>query len=233
MKKIENVKNIFFSLFCVLVIPFLFSSCEPDEPTKPMQEKGTMMDIDSNVYKTVKIGNQWWMAENLKVTKYRNGSPINSTSYSAGLGLLYTWNVVIDTSILAPVGWHVPSDMEWKELEMYLGMSATEADKVNFRGTHEGEKLKEKGSSNWANFNNYETYATNESGFSALAGNCILPDGTSGQPSGFVYTGFWWSSTEHTENNEAWYRHLDYKKANVFRFYGPKNYGFSVRCVKD
>ena len=232
MKAIFLKKHAPFSLLFILLLLIVFG-CEPGEGLKPMQETGTMIDVDSNVYKTVKIGNQWWMAENLKVTKYRNGEAIPPGNYSNGLGLLYNWYAVNDTSKIAPAGWHVPSDEEWKELEKYLGMSEADADKVNFRGTHEGEKLKAQGSNNWVVYNNYEVFATNESGFSALAGNCRMFDGSAGQPFGSVYTGFWWTSTASIENNQAWYRHLDYKKANVFRFYGPKAYGFSVRCVKD
>ena len=87
------------------------------------------------------------------------------------------------------------------------------------------------GVDNWLQY--LDVWATNESGFSALAGNCRLFNGKGGDPIGTGYMGFWWSNTEDSSNHQVWYRHLDYKNTNVFRFYGPKTYGFSVRCVKD
>lgn len=150
-------------------------------------ETGTVTDIDGNVYQTIKIGNQWWMAENLKVTHYRNGNAIpNVTSYfswrdlSSGAycaynndngnadayGMIYNWYwyAVDDSRNIAPIGWHVPTDEEWKELEMYLGLSQTEADDTGYRGTDEGDKLK--ATTGWYNNGN----GTNESGFTALPG---------------------------------------------------------------
>jgi uncharacterized protein (TIGR02145 family) len=127
----------------VLVLLSLFISCKED-PTSPVDngksdiETSTLTDIDSNVYKTVKIGNQWWMAENLKVTHYNDGTPIpnvtdkwgdlstgsycaynNNDSNIEIYGLLYNWYAVDDDSI-APAGWHVPTNAEWTELENYL-----------------------------------------------------------------------------------------------------------------
>lgn len=119
----------------------------------------TVTDIDGNTYKTIQIGNQRWMAENLKVTRYRNGTAIptvtsntdwfnlttgaycnydNSTSDAAIYGRLYNWYAVNDSRNIAPTGWHVPSDEEWKTLEKYLGMSQSEADDTGWRGTNEG-----------------------------------------------------------------------------------------------
>ena len=110
---------------------------------------GYCVDIDGNVYKIIKIGDQWWMAENLKVTRYRNGDQIpnieNASEWSALLtgaycvyenkvsladtfGYLYNWYAIDDSRNIAPAGWHVPTDEEWKQLEMYLGMSRLDAD---------------------------------------------------------------------------------------------------------
>ena len=226
----------------------LFFSCTK-ESNSPTFETGTVTDIDNNVYKTVKIGNQWWMAENLKVRRYNNGDSIanignklnadtwantsNGTLYVGTLGVLYNGYVINDVRGIAPSGWHIPDDDEWKELEMYLGMSKDEADKVNWRGTTEGNMLKIQGAGPtvWTTPSDvYSVWGTNESGFSAFGCGCVLFNGTLGSP-GANYTGFWWTSSELA--NEAWYRYLDYNKPNVFRFYGPKTYGFSVRCVKD
>jgi uncharacterized protein (TIGR02145 family) len=203
---------------------------------------GTVTDIDGNVYQTVRIGDQWWMAENLKVTHYRNGDVIpnvtdnsewsglstgayasydNADSNIATYGLLYNWYAVDDSRNIAPAGWHVPTDEEWKELEMYLGMSQSESDDNSWRGTNEGSKLK--ATSGWYSGGN----GTNESGFSAI------PGGYRYYYDGAFYSvgifGLWWSSTE--SGSHAWYRALGYGRSDVYRSNYNKLYGFSVRLV--
>ena len=211
-------------------------------------ETGTLTDIDGNVYRTIKVGDQWWMAENLKVTHYRNGESIpnvtdNSqwTNLSMGArcaydnddnnietyGLLYNWYAVSDSRNIAPEGWHVPTDEEWKELEMYLGMSQSEADAWGYRGSPVGGKLKEAGTVHW---NSPNSGATNESGFTALPGGYRNYDG--GAFSDVGYNGSWWSSTEFSSTH-AGTRRLSYYSSDVSRFYDNKPYGFSVRCVRD
>lgn len=241
--KIKN--EISFKLFAITTI-FLFTvtCCNKETPTAA--ETGTVTDKEGNVYKTVKIGNQVWMAENLRTTRYISGVSLKfipsdtfawshdtTGAYCIGAhGMLYNWYAIHSAAQkITPGGWHIPSDAEWKVLEEYLGMSPEDADKLSWRGTHEGEKLKATGVDNWLQYAN--VWATNESGFSALAGNCRLFNGKGGDPFGSGYMGFWWTNTEDTISHQAWYRYLDYKNANVFRFYGPKTYGFSVRCVKD
>lgn len=240
------------SLILLFTLVILFPSCKEEEPPVPAQETGTVTDNEGHVYKTVKIGDQWWMAENLRATKYRNGASIQliteDTSWSnstagaycifdnnnnnAGItGLLYNWYVVNDANSIAPEGWHIPTDAEWKALEKYLGMNDIDLEKSNWRGSHEGEKLKSTNQQNWAPYENILN--TDESGFSALAGNCRMFNGSWGSPLDLQSMGFWWSASDNSGNNQAWYRYLDYKKDNVFRFYGPKTYGFSIRCVKD
>ena len=250
-------KNFKYSLNEKLIHSVLISciflclnSCKPEDAPTP-KETGTLTDIDGNTYRTVKIGNQWWMTDNLRVKHYNDNSPITEfiffsnpdtawanltteaycnydNNYDTLNGLLYNWFAVNDSSKLAPAGWHIPSDDEWKELELYLGMSATDADKLNWRGNNEGDKLKTEGPLGWIFHENI--WGTNESGFSALGSACCVFNGYFADP-GLQATGFWWSSSTH--ENQAWYRYLDYKKSNVFRYYGPKTYGFSVRCVKD
>lgn len=231
-------------LLAISILLLLNTGCKKETVTNP--ETGTVTDNEGNVYKTIKIGTQVWMAENLKTTTYNDGTPVQlidgdtalwrkdtTGAYCVGAyGMLYNWYAINATSHqITPSGWHIPTDAEWKTLEQYIGMSADDADKINWRGTHEGEKLKMTGVDNWILHDN--VWATNESGFSALAGNCRLFNGKGGEPIGSGYMGFWWSISENTGNNQAWYRYLDYKNANVFRFYGPKTYGFSVRCIKD
>ncbi|GAG63281.1 unnamed protein product, partial [marine sediment metagenome] len=156
-------------------------------------------DYDGNSYKTTKIGNQIWMAENLNSTRYADGTPLvsgtgagditgdyttkyyfwyddDSITYADTYGALYTWAAVMNGTSssdnnpsgvqgVCPDGWHLPSDTAWKELEMYLGMSQTDADNEGWRGTDEGGKLKETDTAHWDSPN---TGATNSSGFTAL-----------------------------------------------------------------
>ena len=236
-------------LVFVLMIYFslLSSSCKKETKESITQEMGLVTDVEGNVYKTVKIGDKWWMAENLKVKKYRNGVSIPQAQLDSqwkdttdayciydnnpsAPGLLYNWYVVNDTSNIAPIGWHVPTDDEWKNLEKYLGMSDAEANKVNWRGSNEADKLKMESPNGWTRYGTI--WSTNESGFTALAGGCRIFNGVWGNP-GLFSTAFWWSSTTDISGKQAYYRYLDYKKSNVFRFYGPKTYGFSIRCVRD
>jgi len=205
-------------------------------------------DIDGNTYNTIKIGNQWWMVENLKVTHYRNGDAIpnvasntewsnlstgayctydNNESNAVVYGRLYNWYAVDDSRNIAPAGWHVPTDDEWKELEMYLGMSQSEADDSQWRGTNEGGKLKEAGYAHW---NSPNTGATNESGFTALPGG--YRDFFNGYYSNMGLNATFWSSTEGGIN-DAWFRRLHCTHSEVDRFSFSKRHGFSVRCVMD
>ena len=201
---------------------------------------GTVTDVDGNVYQTVKIGDQWWMAENLKVTHYRNGDPItdrtawgetfsgkycsynNDANNAATYGLLYNNYAVNDGRHIAPQGWHIPSDVEWKELEMELGMSHLSADSDACRGNDEGGKLKSTGTILWSSPN---VGATNESGFTALpGGNRDLTDSFSG----IGTVAYFWTSSG------IWYRDLTSSSSNVCRpINGGSRCGFSVRCVRD
>ncbi len=239
-------KIFFYFIISAFVATFVFS-CKKDKEAAPViHEMGTVTDFEGNIYKTVKIGNQWWMAENLKTKKYCNGYQVRNGQDSvdwvqssgayclyqnnpAAPGFLYNWFAVTDTSKLAPIGWHIPSDEEWKILERTLGMSSGDADNVGWRGVDEGGKLKIESLNGWSSYQN--VWSTNESGFTALAGSCRLFNNTFGAP-GLQATGFWWSSTECSSKN-VWYRYLDYKNSNVFRSHSNKQYGFSVRCVKD
>ena len=153
-----NKAQIILLLVFTLVI---YTSCEDK---KADDSSATIVtDIDGNVYQTVIIGDQEWTAENLKVTKYRDGTSITNVTDSSSwraltteayciynnnasnegetYGALYNWYAVVDSRNIAPEGWHVPTDSEWKELEMYLGMSQSEADQIHWHGTNEGSKL--------------------------------------------------------------------------------------------
>lgn len=139
------------------------------------------------------------------------------------------WFAVSDSENIAPTGWHIPTDDEWKELERFIGMSDGTEDVSGWRGTNEADKLKAAAPEGWTQFEN--VWGTNTAGFTALAGSCRLNNGKWGEP-GLFATGFWWTASDYS-TTEAWYRYLDYKKSNVFRSSCLKNYGYSIRCVKD
>jgi uncharacterized protein (TIGR02145 family) len=217
---------------------------------KTTDSTGTMTDIDGNIYQTVKIGDQWWMAENLKVTHYRNGQHIpvvtdsiawgllssgayceydNDTGNAVVYGRLYNGYAVEDIRGIAPVGWHVPADSEWKQLEMYLGMSQAESDGINWRGTDEGGKLKESGTDHWISPN---AGASNESGFTALPGGSRV--GTSSLYYSISEYALFWSSTSYEWSmSYAYSRHLGSAYSNIMRTWNSKIDGLSVRCVRD
>jgi len=212
------------------ILIFLTSSCKKSLITAPE----TVTDIDGNVYHTVVIGTQVWLVENLKTTKYSNGDSIsklsgqsqwssiargaycdhnNDPNFSVTYGKLYNWFAVNDTRKLAPVGWHVPTDVEWTTL-------------VNHEGglTVAGGYLKESGLLHWPNPN---VGADNRSGFSAL------PSGYRDDLGEFnpLASGFWWTSTVYGLG--AWSWNMSYISNGIVRADASQNYGYAVRCIKD
>ena len=197
---------------------------------------------DGKTYKWVQIGSQIWMAENLawlpKVSPSSAGSNTvpyyyvynyNGTNVTAAkatdiyrtYGVLYNLPAALSA---CPAGWHLPSDTEWKQLEIFLGMTQSQADLSNWRDTEVGTKLK--ATSGW----NLDGNGTNSSGFSALPGGQRATFGFSG----IWIRGFWLSSTEWY-STIAWSRGLGYSGSNIYRGPGPDydECGYSVRCVKD
>ena len=204
--------------------------------------QGTVSDVDGNTYKTIKIGEQWWMAEDLKVTNYRDGNEIpnitnnddwgslttgaygdydNNPTNSETYGRLYNWYTVDDDRGVCPVGWHVPSDAEYTVLTDYLGGLGGEEIAIA------GEKMKEAGFEHW-NSPNYG--ATNESGFTALPGGCRTP--WDGYYVEMGSDGYCWSSSENNSLT-AWHVELSYGYSPTFLNTAAKRYGFSIRCLKD
>ena len=206
-------------------------------------------DYDDNCYETVEIGDLEWMSENLKTTHYNNGDAIpnitnngdwgslttgayadydNNPSNSDTYGRLYNWFTVDDSRGVCPDGWHVPSDEEYKTLEMYLGMSQSEADDTGYRGTDEGSKLAGNASL-WNNGNLVSNAEFGTSGFNGVSpGYRYLYSGIYYH---IGYNGYFWSSTE-LSSSSAWYRRLGYYTTNVYRSNANKRSGFSVRCVR-
>ncbi len=196
---------------------------------------GRVTDYDGNTYNTVKIGNQIWMAENLKTTKYNNGTEIplvtdntawsnlstpgycwydnNQVTYGDTYGALYNWYTV-ETGNLCPTGWHVATLTEWYELTAYLGGVSIA-----------GGKLKEAGTSHWISPN---TGATNESGFTALPGGFRFKDG---EYNANGTADYWWTDYEETPYAKYW--NVDYNTTIIHVGTNYKQFGFSIRCVKD
>ena len=207
-----------------------------------IKHSGTFTDSrDGHVYKTVKIGNQTWMAENLaylpSVSPSSAGSYTNPYYYVYGYqstsvvaakqnanyttyGVLYNWPAA---KAACPPGWHLPTDAEWKKLEMALGMTEAQTNTSGKRGTDQGTQMK--ATSGWYNIGN----GTNFSGFSALPGGFRDFDGDFEKIEEF---GTWWSSTEYNAY-AAWTRGLTYGINGVYRNTPEEELGFSVRCVRD
>lgn len=202
-----------------------------------------LSDVEGNLYNTVVIGNQVWMAENLKTTKFNDNSNVahvpDNTAW-AGLSTPgYTWynNVAANKDIygalynwfaasaanLCPAGWHVPTDDDFKTLEISLGMSQSQADLRSWRGTDEGTKLKN--TTGWTS-----GAGTNTSGFSALPGGYrYYFDGTFNGAGTIAY--FWTSSPETSDR--SFMRQVNSTNATVERENAGNGAGKSVRCLKD
>lgn len=223
-------------IYPLLMVTFLMlsTSCSKTDTNDPTPSGSTVTDIDGNVYHTVKIGTQTWMVENLKVTKYNDGSSIpNVTDNKAWnnittpgycwynndvvnkniYGALYNWNAV-NTGKLCPLGWHVPSKTEWDK----------------FDTDNADVQLKEIGTVHWKGPND----ATNETGFTALPGGERDLNGV------FWYlgeSGSWWSTTEMNPlgYDAIFSEILNYDQHGLGNGYPEKlgNRGFSVRCIKD
>jgi uncharacterized protein (TIGR02145 family) len=192
----------------------------------------TVSDIDGNVYNTIQIGTQTWMKENLKTTKYNDGSSIlnitdntewlaqingaycwydnDSVTYSDPYGALYNYYAVEDSRNMCPVGWHVATDTDWEDLSTYLG-----GDDIA------GGKLRETGTVHWAT----DPGVDNSSGFTGLPGGYLY------DTYGFLeigYFGQWWAAEK-----TGW---IYYMQANYFILGNGQdlsNSGSSVRCIKD
>ena len=206
------------------------------------QEYGLFVDErDGRTYRTIQILDQVWMAENLaylpEVSSISNSlfatpcyyiygyintdlEEAKQTENYARYGVLYNWPAAVNA---CPEGWHLPTDSEWKLLEMALGMTPEDADKVKSRGLGIGSKMKNK--TCWYNYGN----GNNKSGFTAV------PAGYRDSYGSYNIMGedaYFWSDTEETGSN-AWCRHLTCHTSKVFRSNFPKQYGFSIRCVQD
>ena len=240
---LQNGTVVSHSISDILNVNFIIAnqdSCDATNVFNPNLSYGSMTDQEGNVYKTIVIGTQEWMAENLKTSIYRNGEPIatnltdvewentpntqigawafynNDSQYDCPYGKLYNWFAVADPRHVCPTGWHEPTDGEWTILTDYLG-----------GGSVAGGKMKSTGTQYWLDPNQD---ATNESGFSGLPGGVRIPS----QFFNFGNTGYWWSSSEN-ETIDAWERNIGYNNGIAYRGNGDgdKVNCLSVRCLRD
>jgi uncharacterized protein (TIGR02145 family) len=194
---------------------------------------GSVIDNDGNTYKTIVIGSQEWMVENLKTSTYTNGFPIsnvvdqnewrnlttgawahynNNSQYECPYGKLYNYYAAVN---VCPTGWHLPSYQEWNVLSDYLGGESVA-----------GKKMKSTGTKFWQSPN---LGATNESRFFGIPGGMRYNFGE------FAYIGigqYWWSITENSYEN-IWLGYLNFNNESFVKYGARRESGFSVRCLKD
>jgi uncharacterized protein (TIGR02145 family) len=222
----------------------------------PVNITGTVTDIDGNVYTTVKIGTQEWMAENLRTTRYNDSTEIpfvtkssewyrlptpaycyyNNTTNASSIkkfGALYNWHVVnpLNPYKIAPKGWHVPDTTEWNTMQNYLITNG-----YNYDGTTDSNKIAKSmaATTDWkmstqAGAIGNDLAKNNKSGFMALPGGGRYYDGT------FLSIGSdggWWCTTEGSATG-AWLHYLNYNCCNTDGYSGNKSHGFSVRLLRD
>lgn len=224
----EVIRYLFFGM--LLLSASIFYGCE-----KESKESKLPVDGDGNVYDTVVIGTQVWLAEDLKTTKYNNGVSIplitdnnqwvsmsspafcwygNNPAVKENYGALYNWWAGVHVYFLCPVGYHVPTTDEWQTLVDYLGGEEIAGDKLKAAGTQ---------------FWHAGSYPTNESGFTALPGGMRSPkDGTYSSMRDY---GYWWGSTQSGKYASRLTMHYSLGNTTLTNWF--KESGFSVRCIKD
>jgi len=224
-------------LIIALILNLIGCQKENEEITN---KKGTVTDIEGHIYKTITIGSQVWMAENLRVTCFNDSTQIpnitdpikwinmtsgaqclyeNNEAYLDSMyGRFYNWYAV-KTGKLAPKGWHVPTDEDWEKLKNYVC--------DNYSGGSDKVANHLKIVTGWDDY--IGNYPDNETGFSGVPAGLR---GLKGEYDWNKKAGYFWSSTEF--NGEAILRNLDYRESTFVRgFAGNKNAGFSIRCIKD
>jgi uncharacterized protein (TIGR02145 family) len=203
-----------------------------------------MSDQQGNSYKTIVIGTQEWMAENLSTSIYRNGDEIptglsnsewqntgitqlgawafynNDASNNCPYGKLYNWHACVDPRGLCPVGWHVPTDGEWTLLYNYLGGASIAGGKMKSAGIIQG------GNGKW---NSPNSGASNSSGFSGIPHGYRSGEGVYNLMGDY---GSYWSSTQYISGS-AWYPFLYYTYTEITRVSSTMSNGLGVRCVRD
>lgn len=235
LKKILTVSAT--GIVCLLLV----LSCQKEETD-------TVTDVDGNVYKTISIGGNIWMAENLRTTKFRDGTaiplvtgeaewaaltgaaycwPENNASNKGTLGGLYNGYAVFETRGLCPAGWHIPTDGDWIDLELELGLPQAEAYLDAIRGEDQNVGGKLRATINW---DASSAVADNSSGFSAYGTGYRRPPGELTEYR--KWTGYLTTTPAILPGN-YWMRYLGYNIKGIDRHERDRQYGYSVRCVKD
>ncbi len=226
----------------IIIISFTFASCQKINDNLTISDPNVIMDIDSNIYHSVIIGNQEWMVENLKVTHFNDGTNIklissdeewknetepcycwhnNIVNVDGADGLIYNFYAV-QTNKLAPKGWHIPSDDEWKELELFIGIDQQVVDRQGWRANGYSVVLAATG---WYQL----PYGTCDLyGFSALPSG-----GRNGYSGGFFDGAYWWTSTQY-DDSSSWIRGMvNDDEFRISRITAINPTGLSIRCVKN
>jgi len=226
----------------LISIMMIMSNCSDEEMNTAIK------DADGNMYTTVSIGNRIWLQENLKTTKFRDGSVIplvtsgddwaalttpayswfnNDPAYKPDFGGLYNGYAVMDSRGLCPAGFHVSTEADWIDMELALGMPQNDANGLGDRGMGQNVGGKLKASAHWDAPN---TGADNSSGFTAYGHGCRR------YPGHFAYyhteAGFY-TATPDVASGEMWVRYLGNWHSGVYRHTRNMNYGYAIRCVKD
>jgi len=247
-----KTKMLFYKNYFFLLSFVLFFNCSEEDKIEPIDNGffnpdityGTVSDIDLNNYKTVKIGTQTWMAENLKVCRFNNGVEIpnikdnkewinmksgalcdynNDSSFSKDFGKIYN-GYAAKSEFICPEGWHIPSTEEWFILIDYCGG-------INEAGKKLKMKVKKYDDGYYFNIG-----GSNESGFTALAAGCRsiyeFHDTEAGSFYGRGLGATWWTSTEKDSINLG-YINIEYSDDYVNSGFSTKPNGSSIRCIKD
>lgn len=254
LSALDSVFNYVNKSSCILFVPVgtktAYQAAKQWKDFVRIMEFSPVTDYDGNIYHAITIGNQSWLSENLKVTHYRNGDPIpkitdnnswsslitgaycwydnDSSTYENYYGKLYNWYAV-NTGILCPTGWHVPTDDEWTTLTDYLSNNG-----YGYEGSGNDIAKSMAATSGWAIDNNPGTVgndqaSNNNSGFLVRPGGIRHNYGTF---EGVGGTSYLWTHTEFDASN-VWRRYIDYNLSVLNRNYGNKQNGFSVRCLSD
>ena len=234
------MKHSIIILFLLCLVGLI--SCKKDTPKEIVLEYSTITDIAGNTYKTVKINDQWWMCENLKTTLYNDGSgipyfAINDTSgWQLGdgyksindslYGCLYNYACILDPRGLAPEGWHIATDEDWKVLERSIGMDSSETELMAWRGQEQVNGILPQNSNNWPSASMH--FGNNKYALNINPGGVVRYNGMLSANSLEAY---FWTATHNAQ--QAMYRSISYQRTQIFRQYADMRYGMSIRCVKN